>query len=134
MATHREEILTPASAVQVWEAVKDVGALHTRLVPGFVVDTKLEPAARVVTFANGYVLREPIVASDDDQRRLVWSSEGGAARHYNASLQVFVDEGGSRIVWIADFLPDEIAPRIVGAMQAGAQAMRGAMARLAETS
>ena len=134
MATHREEIFTAASPESVWDAVRDVGALHTRLVPGFVVDTKLEGGARVVTFGNGFVVREPIVSIDEEQRRLVWSSEGGAAKHYNAALQVFGNEGGSRVVWIADFLPDEIAPRIVGAMQAGAQAMSKALARLAETS
>jgi hypothetical protein len=26
----------------VWSAVRDIGALHTRLVPGFVTDTKAE--------------------------------------------------------------------------------------------
>lgn len=42
----------------VWDAARDVGALHTRLVPGFAVDTQLEEGARIVTFANG-VVREP---------------------------------------------------------------------------
>ena len=42
-------------------AVRDIGALHTRLVPGFVTDVKLEPGARVVTFGNGTVAREVIV-------------------------------------------------------------------------
>ena len=89
MATRRIEISTHATVDAVWQAARDVGALHTRLVPGFVVDTKLEPGARVVTFANGLVVREPIVAIDDEAKRLVWTSEGGRARHYNASLQAF---------------------------------------------
>ena len=132
MSTHREEIITGASPDDVWDAVRDVGALHTRLVPGFVVDTRLEPGGRVVTFANGFVVREPIVAIDEAARRLVWTSVGGAASHYNASLQVFATEGGGcRLIWIADFLPDEIASRIVGAMKAGAEEMRGHMDRLA---
>ena len=127
MATHREEIRVPASPADVWDAVSDVGALATRLVPGFVTHVQLEPGARIVTFANGATVREPIVAIDSARRRLVWSAEGGLARHYNAALQVFEDEGGgSRLVWIADFLPDEIAPRIAAAMQAGADAMRRA--------
>jgi hypothetical protein len=75
--------------------------------PGFVVDTKLEPGARIVTFANGMVVREPIVAIDDVAKRLVWSAEGGLTKHYNASVQVFAEVGGrTRVVWIADFLPE----------------------------
>ena len=65
-----------SEASEVWSAVRDIGALHTRLVPGFVTDTKLEPGARVVTFVNG-VLREPIVALDD--RRGVSSGRTRAA-------------------------------------------------------
>jgi hypothetical protein len=55
MAAIRKEILTAARPERVWDALRDVGALHTRLVPGFVVDTRLEPGARIVTFANGMV-------------------------------------------------------------------------------
>ena len=73
MATIRSELQTRAPAGDVWAAIRDVGALHTRLAPCFVVDTKLEPGARVVTFANGVTLREPIVTLDDEARRLVWT-------------------------------------------------------------
>src|SRR4051812_41353249 len=108
MATVCKIIDTTATVEQAWDAVRDVGALHKRLVPGFVVATKLEPGARVVTFANGMTTREPIITLDDDARRLVWSSEGGRTTHYNASAQVLAREGGARVVWIADFLPDEV--------------------------
>ena len=84
-----KEILTVAGADEVWSAVRDIGALHTRLVPGLVTDTYLESGARIVTFGNGMVLREPIIAINDDVRRLVWSARGGPYTHYNASLQVF---------------------------------------------
>ena len=132
MATRRIEVFTHAMTDAVWQAARDIGALHTRLVPGFVVDTKLTPGARVVTFANGLVVREPIVAIDDEAKRLVWTSEGGRARHYNASLQVCPEASGkTRVVWIADFLPDEIAPYIEAAMSAGAKAMQQALDRLA---
>jgi hypothetical protein len=81
MGTIRSQLKTAANASDAWSAIRDIGALHTRLVPGFVVDTKLEPGARVVTFANGVTLREPIVSLDDQARRLVWTHEGGRARH-----------------------------------------------------
>jgi carbon monoxide dehydrogenase subunit G len=115
MASIRKEIVSSASSDLVWDAIRDVGALHTRLVPGFVVDTRIEPGARVVTFGNGMVIREPIVDLNDETRRLVWSAEGGSLSHYNASVQVFPEGAGSRVVWIADFLPHEAAS-VVGPM------------------
>ncbi len=125
MATVRREIVTRASPDEVWAAIRDVGALHTRLVPGFVIDTRLEGDVRIVTFANGMVVREPIVTIDEQAKRLVWSAEGGITKHYNASVQAFPDgDRASRVVWIADFLPDSAAPAIAGAIAAGMAAMK----------
>ena len=132
MATIRSELKTPAPASEVWSAVRDIGALHTRLVPGFVVDTKLEPGARVVTFVNGMVVREPIVTLDDETRRLVWTAEGGRARHYNAALQVSeLADGLTSVVWTADFLPDDIGGFLSQAIEAGMAAMQRTLDRLA---
>jgi carbon monoxide dehydrogenase subunit G len=127
MSSIRKEIMTSAPSDRVWDAIRDIGALHTRLVPGFVVDTRLEPGARVVTFANGMKVREPIVAVDEQARRLVWGAQGSDLKHYNASVQVFPEDGGSRVVWIADFLPDEAAGKIGPMMEAGMAAMKKTM-------
>jgi carbon monoxide dehydrogenase subunit G len=124
MASIRREIVTSAEPRSVWDAIRDVGALHTRLVPGFVVDTRLEPGGRVVTFANGMVVKEPIVTIDDESRRLVWSAEGGQLAHYNASVQVFAEGAGSRVVWIADFLPHEATGVVGPMMDQGMAAMK----------
>jgi Polyketide cyclase / dehydrase and lipid transport/Cupin len=124
MASIRREIVTSTAPHLVWDCIRDVGALHTRLVPGFVVDTRLEPGARVVTFANGMVIKEPIVTVDDGERRLVWSAEGGPLTHYNASVQVFSEGAGSRVVWIADFLPHESDQVVRPMMEAGMTAMK----------
>jgi carbon monoxide dehydrogenase subunit G len=129
VGTLRKEIPIAAPAADVWDAIRDVGALHTRLVPGFVVDTKLEPDARIVTFGNGVTIREPIVAIDEQQRRLVWSATGGQLTHYNASAQVFERGAGSTVVWTADFLPHEAAGFIDGMMTQGAAAMKTALDR-----
>jgi len=75
MASIHKEILTTARPDDVWDALRDIGALHTRLVPGFVTDTSLEPGARIVTFGNGMVVRELIVAIEDGESRVVWSAE-----------------------------------------------------------
>jgi hypothetical protein len=109
MASIRKEILTTASPADAWAALRDVGALHHRLVPGFVVDTRLEPGARIVTFGNGMVVKELIVDIDDRARRLAWAAVGGLLTHHNASAQVFPHgERGSCIVWTADLLPDDL--------------------------
>jgi hypothetical protein len=128
MATIRKEILTRASPDQAWDAVRDVGALHSRLVPGFVTHTALEPGARVVTFASGAVVREPIITVDDAGRRLVWSAQSQVLRHYNAALQVLAaPESGSRVVWTADFLPEAVADFIGTNMSAALAVMKPAL-------
>jgi len=129
MASVRKDIHVSTGAEDVWDAIRDLGALHTRLVPGFVADTRLEADARIVTFQNGDVVREPIITVDARWRRLVWSAEGLRSTHYNASVQVEPEGTGSHIVWIADFLPDTLSPQIEAAMEAGAQAMRAALSR-----
>ena len=109
MATIRSELKTRVPASEVWSAVRDIGALHTRLVPGFVTDTKLEPGARIVTFINGAVLREPIVTLDDKARRLVWTHEGGRARHYNGALHVTeLTDGLTSVVWTAELASEAV--------------------------
>jgi len=128
MATIRKEITTTAKPDQVWAAIQDIGALHTRLVPGFVVDTKLEPGARIVTFANGITVRERIVTIDDQAKRLVWSVVSERFTHHNGSLQVFVNaDGETNVVWIADLLPDEAAGMSSQIMDNGMSAMKTAL-------
>jgi hypothetical protein len=128
MATIRKEITTTAKPDQVWAAIQDIGALHTRLVPGFVVDTKLEPGARIVTFANGITVRERIVTIDDQAKRLVWSVVSERFTHHNGSLQVFVNaDGETNVVWIADLLPDEAAGMSSQMMDHGISAMKMAL-------
>ncbi len=130
MASIRKEAVIDASPEEVWEAVRDVGAVHTRLAPGFVIGTRLEEGARVVTFANGLVARELIVDVDDTGRRLVWSVVGGRPTHHNGAMQVLAEGGGrARVVWIADVLPHELAGPIGAMMEEGMRAMRRALAR-----
>lgn len=126
MATLHKEVLIAAPPQQVWDAVRDLGALHTRLVPGFVVETRLEPGgdAREVTFANGMVVREPIISLDDDRRRLAWTVQGVPTTHYNAVLQVSPASDGSRVTWTTDLLPDDVAGSIGEMQEQGLAAMK----------
>jgi carbon monoxide dehydrogenase subunit G len=132
VASIRKEISTRARVEDVWEALRDIGALHTRLVPGFVVDTQLEPGARIVTFGNGMTVREQIVTIDDENRRVVWSAAGGSLSHHNASAQAFADaKGRTTVVWTTDLLPDEAAGSVAAMMEQGMAVMKQTLDRLA---
>lgn len=125
MASVLREVTIRVDPGAAWSALRDVGALHTRLAVGFVTDVRMEPGARVVTFANGAVVRELIVAVDDAIRRVAWAVVDGPMTHYNASAQIFSDgAGGTRFVWIADLLPDEMAPHVAAMMDQGLAAIR----------
>lgn len=127
MASIRKEILIEARPDDVWDALRDFGALHKRLVPGFVVATRLDGDARIVTFFNGAVAREVLVGIDDDARRLAYSVVEGPfnSTHHNASAQVVADgERSSRFVWITDVLPDELAAPTGSLMERGIEVIR----------
>jgi uncharacterized protein YndB with AHSA1/START domain len=103
MASIRKHIQIDAPPDRVWDALRDVGALHTRLVPGFVTDTRMEENARVVTFGNGMVAREEIVSVDPERRRVCWAILDAPFDHYNAAAWVEPDiNGGTRFIWTAD--------------------------------
>lgn len=127
MASIRREFSLNVSADHVWEVLRDFGAVHTRLAPGFVTDTELDGNARIVTFANGSVAREELVTMDDAARRLAYRVRSERLQHHNASAEVFSEGQGCRFVWTTDVLPDEIAPYIGGQMDAGVEAMRKAL-------
>jgi hypothetical protein len=130
MASLHKDIPLDAHPDDVWSAVRDFGALHTRLVPGFVTDTRLDGDARIVTFANGSVAREQLVDCDEARRRLVYAIANERMSHYSASVQVLADgDARSRLVWTVDLLPNEIAPYVDGQMDQAAVAMRKAFRR-----
>ena len=130
MASIHKDIPIDAPADQVWAAVRDFGAVHTRLAPGFAIDARLDGEARIVTFANGNVAREVLVDCDEARRRLVYAIANERVSHYNASVQVQADgETRSRLIWIVDVLPNDIAPYIDGQMDQAAQAMQQALVK-----
>jgi carbon monoxide dehydrogenase subunit G len=124
MATIRVERSVAAPPEQVWDALRDWGALHERLVPGFVVDTRLDGEDRIVTFFNGAVLREVLVDLDEESRRLVWSVVDGPYTHHNGAAQVFAEGDGTRFVWTADLLPNEAAPPTAEMMERGVDVLK----------
>jgi len=116
MASIIREITVEATAEQAWAAVRDVGAVHRRLVPGIVVEATVADGLRHVRFANGLEIDEAIVSVDDAHRRVVYAVQNRAS-HHQASMQVRADgPDRCRFVWITDVLPDDAAGRFAAVM------------------
>ena len=132
MASIYKDIPVDAHPDAVWDAVRDFGAVHRRLAPGFVLDARLDGEARIVTFANGTIARELLVDCDDTSQRLVYAVISERVKHYNASVQVVADGGAAdgearaRLIWVVDLLPNDIAPYIAGQMDQAVLAMQKA--------
>ena len=131
MASIQKELIVDAPADHVWAALRDIGQVHTRLAREFVIDTRLDGDSRLVTFANGEVVRERIVDIDDRTRRLAYAVVDWRTTHHNASFQVTPDgDGRSRLTWITDLLPDSLADLVGGFVDQGCVAIK----RTLETS
>jgi len=125
MASIHREVHIAAPAAQVWAALRDVGAIHTKVAPGFVADCVLDGEHRVVTFRNGMQARELIVDVANDLMRVSWSVVGGRLTHHNASNQVIsTGERSCTVLWVADLLPNELAPAVAGMIEQGLAAMK----------
>jgi hypothetical protein len=138
MASIHKDIIIDANPDDVWDAVRDFGAVHTRLAPGFAIDARLDGDARIVTFANGNVACEQLVDCDEARRRLVYAIANERVSHYSASVQVVADgdaiadgEARTRLIWIVDVLPNAIAPYIDAQMDLGALAVQKSLNRSA---
>ena len=125
MASIRKELIVDASADHVWAALRDIGQVHTRLAREFVIDTRLDGDSRLVTFANGEVVRERIVDIDDRARRLAYAVVDWRTTHHNASFQVTPDgDGRSRLTWVTDLLPDALADLVGSFVEQGCEAIK----------
>ena len=125
MASIRIETVIDAKPESVWSALRDFGALHERLAPGFATDLRMDGDDRIVTFFNGSILREVLVDLDDESRRLVWSIVDGPYTHHNGAAQVSPDGPDSpRFVWVADLLPDVLAERTAELMRRGSDVIK----------
>jgi len=110
MASVVREIVIDAPPAQVWAVVGDFAGGPSRMSPGMLADCRLdEPDVRALTFADGSVVRERLIARDDATRRIVWGWLGDEVLHDNTSMQVLADGADrSRLVWIHDTLPDHL--------------------------
>ncbi|MFE7191138.1 SRPBCC family protein [Kitasatospora sp. NPDC057541] len=127
MASVHEEFTVDALPESVWAVLSDYGAVHERLAPGFVVDTRLSSDTRTVTFSDGTIVLERLVDLDHEARRVAYTVIGGTLHpsHHHASMQALPETGGrTRFVWHIDVLPDTLAATIAEFVAHGSTVIR----------
>jgi hypothetical protein len=131
MASVRHEIMIETSPEHIWDVLRDVGAVHERLLPGRVTNTRIEGDQRFLTFPDGHVIRELIVAIDDEARRLAYAVVEGARpplEHHHASFEVRAEgDKRGRLIWTTDVLPHALAAEIRIRVERGAWEMKQAI-------
>ncbi|MFH9349386.1 SRPBCC family protein [Kitasatospora sp. NPDC017646] len=127
MASVHKEFVIDALPEAVWAVLSDYGAVHERLAPGFVIDTRLSSDTRTVTFADGTIVLERLVDLDHETKRVAYTVVGGSLHpsHHHASMQALPEaEGRTRFVWHTDVLPDTLAAPIAEFVEHGSAVIR----------
>jgi uncharacterized protein YndB with AHSA1/START domain len=125
MASIHVETVIEAPTEKVWAALVAIGRAHEAFA-GVLSGCRLEgDDVRVVTFANGMVVKERIVTVDPERMRIAYAVIESGLVHHSAAMQVHdAIVGASRFVWVADVLPHDAASRIRPLMEQGAQALK----------
>ncbi|MEV0770435.1 SRPBCC family protein [Nocardia salmonicida] len=130
MASVHKEFLVDAAPDEVWDVLRDFGAVHERLAPGFVTDTRLDADTRTVTFADGTVVAERLVDLDPVSRRVAYTVVGGSLHpsHHHAWMQAVPEaDGRTRFIWHTDVLPEALAAPIAESVEHGATVIHSAL-------
>ena len=127
MASVFIEAILDAPEDAAWAVLRDVGSAD-KAFPGVLTASSLADGVRTVTFASGNVVKERIVALDDERKRLAYSVIEGRFTHHSASMRILADgPGRCRFQWTSDFLPDDFAPLVRSLMEQGAAAFKRAV-------
>jgi Polyketide cyclase / dehydrase and lipid transport len=131
------EFAIDLDADYVWRVISDWTTGPSGMSGDQVVSTKVDGNMRVVTFADGTIVRERLVTCDDDARRLVYSLLGDTVRpeHDNAVMHIVPDgPQRCRFVWSRDVLPDELSGPLSDFMERSCPMIKHALEHRADAS
>ncbi|MEP7314327.1 MAG: SRPBCC family protein [Pseudomonadota bacterium] len=123
MATIHREIEIACDLAKAWRELRDFSSA-SRLFAGVLTDCREQAGLRTVTFADGVVVQEQLIAVDEDRHRIAYAVVNGSFAHHGASMQLTPSGDKVTFVWTTDFLPDEIKPRIQALVDAGCAAIK----------
>lgn len=126
MATIHREVEIACDVDRAWSELRDFGAA-ARLFDGVLSDCHEDAGLRTVTFVNGLVVQERLVAQDGARRRIVYTVLDGPFTQHSAAMQLVATNGGVRFIWTSDFLPDEAVAAVEPLVDAGCQAIKRAL-------
>jgi hypothetical protein len=118
------DIAVEASAEFVWDVLRDVYAVDTRLIPGFATGVVEGPGTRTVTFSHGTTVTERIVELDEAARRIVYQAVDAPFTHHLGSQAVREGEDGVHLVWTTEFAPASLLDGAIRTMQSAAKIMK----------
>jgi hypothetical protein len=128
VASVHHEVVVNADVGHVWDVIRDVGAAHTRLLPGRVTGTRLDGDFRYLTFPDGREVRELIIDIDDERRRMAYAVVGGDSlglTYHHATFQVEPDgDSRCRLLWVTELLPSTLEDAVRARIIVGAAEIR----------
>jgi len=122
LATVAVEADIDVAAERVWDVIADVGQVHRRLLPGRVLDARMEGDTRILTMPDGSQIRELIISVDHGARRMAYAVVAGQKlplTYHHASFQVIAAGAGCRLVWLTDVLPHAMAGAVRARVERG---------------
>ena len=125
MASIHHEVAVEVGVDKAWAALRRVGDAPVLFAP-VLVGGEIEGDVRTVRFANGMVVRERILAVDDERRRVAFTALDvpGMTYHHSSMQVVEVGNGRCRFIWITDFLPQEMDRNLMPLIEAGGKALK----------
>jgi uncharacterized protein YndB with AHSA1/START domain len=125
LARIEKSIQINRSPDDVWAVVGDIGAISTWL-PA-IGQSSFTDGVRECTMEGGGALREQISNRDDTTRRYEYEITEGPMPldHHHAWMSVDEVDSGSRVTWITEIAPDDMAAAMEPVLDEGMQSLKG---------
>lgn len=129
MARIEKTIDIDRSPDDVWAVVGDVGAISTWL-PA-IGESSFQDGVRECTMDGGGTLREQISNYDEDTRSYEYEiiESPMPLEHHHAWMSVTEAEGRSRVTWITEIAPDDMAAAMEPVFEEGMQSLKAHLQR-----